>query len=155
MAQLLLVRPMTPPRTKALVLQIVGLTAMLLALLDDSYLHMPFPLFVAVAIIGVVCLILSYKLRRATQPRSAPVTSRQKHQRFALFLAAALLGCILVAFLPGSGTPHLSPTTRVLTGLGVITFVTAILVWKIYFYRGTTRNGPNQSLQPTAGRSDD
>ena len=146
---------MTSPPTKARALQIAGLVAMLLALLDDSYLHMPFALFVSVAIIGIICLIVSYRLRRATQSRPASVTLRQKHQRFALFLAAALLGCILVAFLPASGTFHLSPTTRILTGLGTIAFIVGILVWRIYFSRDNIRNGPNQSLQPTAGRSDD
>jgi phosphate starvation-inducible membrane PsiE len=146
---------MIPPRTKALALQIAGLIAMLLALLDDSYLHMPFLLFVAVAVTGIVCLILSYRLRRATHCRPASIILRQKHQRFALFVAAALLGCILVSFLPASGTSHLSPTARVLSSLGAMAFVIAILAWKIYFSRATPRNGPNQSLQPTAGRSDD
>ena len=146
---------MIPSRTKALGFQIAGLIAMLVALLDDSYLHLPFPLFVAVAVTGIVCLILSYRLRRAAQSRPTSITLRQKHQRFALLVAAALLGCILVAFLPGGVTSHLSLTTWVVSTLGALTFAIAILAWKIYFSRGSTRNGPNQSLQPTAGRSDE
>jgi uncharacterized membrane protein YedE/YeeE len=128
---------------------------MLLALLDSSYLHMPFPLFIAVAVTGLVCLILSYRLRRGAQSRPASVTLRQKHQRFALLVAAALIGCILVAFLPASGMSHLSLTTRVLSTLGALAFAIAILAWKTYLSRAATSNGPNQPLQPTAGRSDE
>jgi uncharacterized membrane protein len=145
---------MPPPRAKALALQIAGLLAMFLALLDDSYLHMPFLLFATVAITGIVCLIVSYRLRRATQSRPTSITLCQKHQRFAILVAAALLGCILVAFLPGGVTSHLSLTTWVVSTLGAFTFSIAILAWKIYFSRGSTRNGPNQPLQPTAGRFD-
>ena len=146
---------MTSPHKKALVLQIAGLVAMLLALLDDSYMHMPFPLFVSVITTGIVCLFASYRLRRPTQSRPTSITLRQKHQRFAILVAAALLGCILVAFLPGGVTSHLSLTTWVVSTLGAFTFTIAILAWKIYFSRGSTRNGPNQPLQPTAGRSDE
>ena len=82
---------MTSPHKKALVLQIAGLVAMLLALLDDSYLHMPFPLFVSVITTGIVCLFASYRLRRPTQSRPTSITLRQKHQRFAILVAAAFL----------------------------------------------------------------
>ena len=146
---------MTSRHTKAIALQVTGLVAMLLALLDDSYLHMPFPVFVAVVISGIVCLLVSYRLRRATQSRPQSITLRQKHQRFAILVAAALFGCILVSFLPASGTSHLSPKIRMLSSVGAMAFAIAILAWKIYFSRRSTRNGPNQSLQPTAGRFDE
>ena len=111
---------------------------------------MPGPVFAAVVVGGIVCLIVSYRMWRRSNSTATPVPMTQKHRRFALFLDAALFGSIIAWFLPAGSTYRLPPTTRGLIAVGTVVFVIAVLIWKIYFPRGKPQTEPDKSLERTA-----
>ncbi len=123
---------MTSSLKKARALQIAGIAAVLLALLDDSYLHLPGPLFALLVVAGIACFAISYWMRRHSTPAPAVLTMAQKHRAFVIFLALGLLGCAVAEFLLPSPTPHLSPVTRVLIGASTVALIVGILIWRIY-----------------------
>ena len=131
---------MTPPIGKTQGLWIIGIIAMLVALIGDSYLHLSLPVLAAVGAVAIVCFMLSYRAARPVQRPSAPVPLRRKHQRFAILFAAVLVGFILGSFVLPTHTPRLSLATRVLIDVSLLPTLTGILVWQVYFRRGKDRS---------------
>jgi hypothetical protein len=126
---------MTPATRKTQTLLIIGVIAMLAALIGDSYLHLSFAVLAALVAVAVVCFLLSNRAARRVQFTSPPVPLRRRHQRFAIFFGAALIGCILGSFVLPVKNAHFSLTTRMLIALASLLTATAILAWKIYFPR--------------------
>jgi hypothetical protein len=60
---------MTPSLKKARALQIAGITALFLALLDDSYLHFSPGLFALLMVTAIAFFIISYRIRRGASLR--------------------------------------------------------------------------------------
>ena len=123
-------------------LLLIGMILFPAGLVSDAFLHLP--RIVSLAFLGgaFVCMLLGVRAMRRQQRDAPPVPVDQRHKRFAMIFVAALVGCIIGAFMIPVENAHFSFTTRALIALGSLLIATAASAWAIYFRRDKP---PNQT----------
>jgi hypothetical protein len=133
---------MPAERKPASPILLIGMILFPAGLVSDAFLHLP--RIVSFVLLGgaFVCMLLGLRAMRRQQRDAPPVPVDQRHKRFAMIFVAALVGCIIAAFMIPVENAHFSFLTRALIALGSFVIVTGATAWAIYFRRGKP---PNQT----------